>query len=180
MKNQKALLTEILLAFGEYYERTITPTQLAMYVEDLSVLTPEELTAACKLYRQEFKNEKFPLPAKLIALARPVQSSEDVGREVSSAIFAALHADGHSNPQRARGRMGELGWEIITRMGGWANFCAEVTNENQTTYRAQVRELAATMHRRRDSEAKRSELALPNFETVSKISNLTKTIGVIK
>lgn len=148
MSNQRELLGEILFAFGEYYDKRLTTNQLGMYVEDLIDLTGDELRAACKLYRQDAKNERFPLPAKLIALARPKESPEDAGREIAAKIIDAVYKDGHANPERARSRMGEEGWSIVSRMGGWSQFCAELTNDNLTTFRAQIRDLATTIVRR--------------------------------
>lgn len=155
-------LTEILLAFGEYYDRALSKAQIAMYVEDLMGLTPDELKTACRLYRQDPKNERFPLPAKLIAIARPQTSAEDIGRETAAKIIECLSKDGHSNADRARSRMGEFGWSIVSRFGGWESFCKETTNDNLPIIRAQIRDLASTMNRREAIEAVRSDNALPH------------------
>lgn len=178
--NHRTLLTEILIAFGEYYDRKLTTTQIAMYVEDLTALTPDELRAACKLYRQDPKNDRFPLPAKLIALVRPVASAEDIGRDTAAAIIDAVHRAGNNNSERAREIMGELGWAIVARMGGWACFCQELTNENLTTYRAQIRDLAATMHRTKVFSAVRTDNVLESKGGIKAIEQVLKAFTMPK
>ena len=154
--SHRQILGEILVAFGEYYDKRLTPGQIAMYVEDMTDLTADELRTACRQYRQEARNDRFPLPAKLIALARPVASDEDLGRETAAAIIHAVFRYGWNNPENAREAMGALGWSIVARMGGWVNFCQELSNENLPIMRAQIRDLAATTARFQKRESSTS------------------------
>ena len=160
----RILLTEILVAFGEYFDKRLTPNQIAMYVEDLTTLSADELRAACQLYRQDIRNDRFPLPAKLIALARPTPTDEDTGRETAAAIIEAVFRYGWNNPENAREAMGSLGWSIVTRMGGWQNFCQELTNENMPIMRAQIRDLAATTARTEKRNASIMAIAGPSLQ----------------
>ncbi len=171
MSTQREILGDILFAFGEYYDKRLTANQLGMYVEDLTDLSADELRAACKLYRQDAKNERFPLPAKLIALARPKDSPEDAGREIAAGIIDAVFKAGWNNPEKARAIMGEVGWAIISRMGGWQNFCQELTNENMPTMRAQIRDLAMTTVRRA-SMAERFQHQQIESKTGGEVNNL--------
>jgi hypothetical protein len=65
----EARIAKTIGALAEYYDKKLTALQIAMYVEDLSALTPEQLNLAVKKYRTDPANVFFPLPAKLIALA---------------------------------------------------------------------------------------------------------------
>lgn len=62
-------ITKIVLAFAEYYDKTLSETQIQMFVEDLMGLSPDQLKMAVKKYRMDPANVFFPLPAKLIEIA---------------------------------------------------------------------------------------------------------------
>ncbi len=56
---------------AEYYDKGLSETQIEMYVDDLMDLELEELALAIRQYRSNPACDRFPLPAKLIAMARP-------------------------------------------------------------------------------------------------------------
>lgn len=140
--------SKVVTALAEYYGKSISQNLLEMYVEDLLELSESELQRAAKMFRRDAKNVFFPTPAALVALARPLQTPEDAAREASARILECLSVDGHTNPERACNRMGELAWEVVKRMGGWSRVCQETTYQNTGTFAAQCRELAATLHRK--------------------------------
>lgn len=154
--SNREILAKILMAFAEYYGQTLTPNQVAMFVEDLSELTPEELRIACKAYRTDPKHTRMPLPAQLVAIARPIQSVEDRSKEVAARIIGAVRTCGYTNPARAKDFIGEDGWRAVQMTGGWVSLCESITNDMIPTTQAQLRELIASMSRGERAEARRT------------------------
>lgn len=56
---------EFVVAMAEYYDKTLSPGQIAMYVEDLKNIKIDLLLAGFKKYRDDAKNDFFPRPAKI-------------------------------------------------------------------------------------------------------------------
>jgi hypothetical protein len=69
--DKRMRLGQILAGLAEYFDKRLTPNQIGMYVDDLETLEVHELEQAVARYRREPGADRFPLPAKLIALARP-------------------------------------------------------------------------------------------------------------
>ena len=141
-------IMKLIFALGEYYDKKLTPEQLEMYSQDLSSLSPDELRQAIMKYRGDGKNERFPLPAKLIEMVRPKSNELDEGRDVASRVIAAVGKFGSYNSEGARAYAGEVGWEIVQRFGGWRALCQDLTSENQNMMFAQMRDLAMTLVKR--------------------------------
>jgi hypothetical protein len=145
--NKQVELTKILLALAEYYERNLSPSQIAMYVEDLMCLEPEKLIESIKRYRNDPKNDRFPLPVKLKAMIGEAESPDDHARDASSRIVAAVSKYGWNNLEQAKAYIGDLGWEVVKRHGGWQTLCESLTYSNMGMLQAQWRELAASIQR---------------------------------
>jgi hypothetical protein len=144
----KKQIVEILEHLAIYYRETLSPIQLAMYAEDLSCLTPEQLAKAVKTYRQNPQNKFFPIPAALIAVIRPVETELDDGQDIASRVIGAVAKFGSYQGEKAREYIGEVGWECVKRMGGWVGICSELTEENKGTLFAQIRGLSVTLKKK--------------------------------
>lgn len=143
----KSEIMKLLFGLGEYYDKKLTPEQLEMYSQDLAHLSPDELRFAILKYRSDGRNERFPLPAKLLEIVKPIETELDLGQEVASKVIGAVSKFGSYRGAEARTWMGEIGWECVARMGGWPTICAELTDENKGTFFAQIRGLAQTLNR---------------------------------
>ena len=175
-ENKEVHHAMVVTALAEYYNRVISATVLSMYVEDLMVLSVGELQQAAKLYRNDPANKFFPIPAALISLVRPEQTAQDAANEAASNIIRCLSEDGHTNAVRAQAKMGELAWAVVKRMGGWTRLCEEVQIRDIPTYRAQFRELAATLHRKESMGLSQSlpELPKSRLETLVQLKSLNR------
>jgi len=183
-QNLREALGEIVFALGEYYDKKLTATQIEMYVEDLMVLTPDELVFAIKKYRTIPENHFFPLPAKLIALVTPKENSElDIGREVSGRIIQAVSKFGHNNSMEACKFIGDLGWKVVHRNGGWAAICSELNENNKGIMQAQMRDLAISIMRMSTNGTLDAPIGIPQPPMQKQIGQLVnqfsnqKTIG---
>lgn len=139
----------IVAALAEYYDKVLSATQLAMYVEDLLDLDAEQLTRAVREYRQDPKNDRFPLPAKLKALIRPPETLDAEAREAAARVITAVSRCGPYQPALAREYVGSLGWEIVKQQGGWLAVCEMLSSYDVIpTLQAQWRDLAMALGRR--------------------------------
>ena len=147
MKSTKASIAQIVIAFAEYYDKVLSQTQLAMYVEDLLTISPEQLQAAVKQYRSDPRNDRFPLPAKLIAISKPVENEKDIGQIVAARILTGISKCGHNNHEQAKEFVGEIGWEVVRLQGGWANLC-QLSSDDLRQEQPRWRELAISISKR--------------------------------
>jgi hypothetical protein len=170
----KQAIIEILEHLAAYYRATLSPVQFAMYAEDLSELTPEQLVKACKEYRRNPANKFFPLPSALISIVKPVESDLDLGQDVASKVVGAVSKFGSYRAADARAYIGEIGWECVKRFGGWVTLCSEMTEDNKPTIFAQIRGLAQTVNKK----AMNGTLNEPqNFPTAIGSGDVQKLIG---
>lgn len=144
--NKLQQIKRILNALAEYFQTTLTPTQLAMYAEDLEDLALEDIGAAIKRIRQNPQIARFPLPAAI--RQEIVGSARDEALEAASRIVQAMEKYGYTNPEKARAFIGELGWRVVEREGGWQSLCQRTSSDDLPILKAQWRELAAASIRR--------------------------------
>jgi hypothetical protein len=98
---------------------------------------------ACKKYIDNSANEFFPRPiSKLIAIIKTPVSLEDDSQEIASKIINAVSKYGWNNYEDAKTYIGERGFDVVKRFGGWQYVCQELGQNIQlTTFNAQIREL---------------------------------------
>lgn len=142
MKNEKIQAIKlILLGLAEYFQTSLTANQLAMYADDLEDLEIEELARAVKFLRRDPSNKFFPRPSAIREIV--FGNAKDEALEASNRIVEAMSRFGHTNPERAKEFIGELGWRVVEREGGWINLCRTVQSYDMLpAFKAQWRELA--------------------------------------
>lgn len=159
---ERKQLMHLIIATSAYYGHKIEDTVLALYIEDLEDLPLARIAQAIREVRRDPKTTRFPLPAVIRARLTPPETDEDQAREAASRILAAVARYGWSNPERAEAYIGELGWEVVKRQGGWRSVCEGVTEDNKTIHQAQWRDLAASLSRRSRAGTLEQAPALPS------------------
>lgn len=160
-------LKALIVATSAYYGHTVPDNVLALYVEDLADLEFPAVAGAIKEVRRDPKTTRFPLPAAIRSRIAPTESVEDQAREAASRITSAVAKYGWTNPERAKEFIGEVGWYVVDRMGGWQNVCQTLCAENMPSLQAQWRELAASAMRRSKAGTLNVAPALPKPESGS-------------
>lgn len=136
-------LKETIINVASYYGRTISAPVLAMYAEDLADLPEDEVISAYTAYRRNPKNTQFPLPAQIRGVVSPAIDPDSAAREIASRINHAVVKFGWANAPEAHSYIGELGWDIVNRSGGWSYICQNLGVQlDPGVFSAQVRELA--------------------------------------
>lgn len=169
-----AEIMKLVAALGEYYSWPLTPGQVAMYAEDLMCLEPQQLAQAIISYRNDPRNDRFPLPVKLKAMVGAAVNPEDEAVQISGRILGAIASIGPYNTQRAREVIGEIGWQVVQMEGGWQTLC-EVQTDDIPIRKAQWRNLAKSLieHPRRSSSP---ALPGPKDDGPGKLLNFLKEI----
>lgn len=153
---QRQQIGLVILNTARYYNRIIEKETISMMLDDLSDLSFEEILKAYKKYRLDSKNKTFPLPAQIRDLINPEATDESVGRDISAKILSAISKFGYPNAKDARAYIGEFGWGIVNKLGGWSYLCENRgLNLNSTSFIAQVRDLATDL-------SKHGQLAIDN------------------
>jgi hypothetical protein len=140
MKNIKAMLAMT----SAYYQQQLPDHVIAMYAEDLADIPENMLVKAFKKLRADPRVTRFPLPAQIrnAAGCNLELTIDQEAVEVSNRILQAIGKFGHLSPDEAKEFIGELGWMVVIRDGGWKNICERTTNDDLPIIRAQWRELA--------------------------------------
>jgi hypothetical protein len=181
MMNEKLARLQILNQLSELYGRNFSSGAIEMMLEDLSVLTFQELQIAVRSYRTNPKNTQFPLPAALVALIKPVENESDIPRQIGNKIWDSIARFGYNNHDQAREHLGELGWTVVQQMGGWSSICQCASEDQRGIFVAQARDLTESVMRLSKSGKLNHKHELPKpFDSTDqkRIENLV--VGIFK
>lgn len=145
--NKLAEIMKLVAALGEYYDKALTPGQVAMYSQDLMELEPAQLAQAIISYRNDPRNDRFPLPVKLKSMIGVAVNPEDEAIQIAGRILAAIASVGPYQGQLARESIGEVGWQVVQMEGGWQTIC-EIQTDDIPIRKAQWRNLAKSLFER--------------------------------
>lgn len=144
---------------AEYYGHQFTENQLVMFSEDVLECSPMELKRAFIAYRRDPSNtySGMPRPAILINYISPQISHRALADDASSRIFQAIKDYGYLNSLNAQKFIGELGWKVVEREGGWHKVCETTMEKTKSITKAQWRDLALSLLER----AKHGQIDVP-------------------
>lgn len=158
-----------LLNLSAYYDKVLTDQQIKIYADQLAeFLTPEELTAAVKIYINDPQNEFFPRPiSKLISLIKeplkPIDLTQQAAGLIKQAVvqkqsawptgyFWGKHPDSGEDlfyfegktktfwtwREAAEDYFGSLGLAMIDHLGGWQRVCEMFNTTQESVVWAQL------------------------------------------
>lgn len=130
-----------------YYRARIEDTTLRMYAQDVSKISVQTLTDLFEKYRRDPKNKFMPMPGWFLETLNPTMiDPKDQAREISSRIQHAISKFGWPNPDQAKYYIGDIGWKVVDRYGGWMRVCEMVgVDVDASIFLAQTRDLAESM-----------------------------------
>lgn len=167
--DQKQRLKSLIATINLYYGRQpLLDAVILMQVSDMEDLEFDDVTRAFDSYRKNPKNRVPPLPADIRNLIQPAQTDEQLAIDSASRIVQAITKYGYTNPDRAKRFIGELGWEIVRREGGWENLCERLRDHEIGMFKAQTRELAKSLISRSRAGLLEQPPALPEPENKTK------------
>lgn len=138
-------LTEIAFVYGHDLPRE----KAKQFIDLLQKYIPASFAQyqrALQCYFDDPKNKTFPSLAGLRVYIDPKASVESQANELSSRVVEAISRFGWNNGAEARAYLGDTGWELVKRSGGWAYVCENLgLSLNPGTFRAQARDLAKSL-----------------------------------
>lgn len=164
-----------------YYSRQSNPATIAMFIEDLENFPLGQIQMAIKKYRQDPKNKTFPLPAQLIDILNPSVNPKNEAIEMASKILESISTFGYPNEEKAKEYLGEYGWQIVKRWGGWDYLCKNLGVTIQiSTFQAQTRDMAISLYERNVQGLGGTMPQLPNARQFNElVNNSVKDINSI-
>jgi hypothetical protein len=136
----KQAIKEAIYLTAQYYGLDMRADVLAMYAEDLADLPPQAVLDAYKAYRRDPANIKPPLPAQIRRMLNPEANNKQHAQEIAQRCFGAIRKFGYTKPQQAKEYIGELGWRLIERRGGWFSHCQNTMESDIPILTAQFRD----------------------------------------
>lgn len=179
--DSRGQIANMIRVTGKIYGKTYDADVLSMMIDDLQDLPIIQIEAAFARYRRDPKNKFAPMPAQIRELIIPTPSDDTNAREAVSRIQEAVGKFGSWRGDEARPYVGELGWGIVKRMGGWGHLCENLgTTLDALTFQAQARELAKSHMELSRAGALGQAPALPEPESVVLSASVSGLLSGIK
>lgn len=190
-QDQKNRLTEAITTMCAFYGKDLPDVAFKMYAKLLMDHPYELVMGAFQKCINDPTVRAMPAPAQLIALVKPLITEKDEARDVATILFRACrkHGDFWSAGVSINGRLvfdgendyyntfqeaatvvvGELGFEVIRRMGGWGAVYGMYNTTPDGVFMAQIRDLAETVSKKSASGTLREPPKLP--KSIHEIEN---------
>ena len=150
---------------GEYYRQPLSDQVCGWYAQDLSDLDFETVIAAMRRARFEKGRRQLPMPADVRERAKPAGLVGTNAVDLAAAISSGVARFGYTGTERAKAHIGDVGWGVVERMGGWAHLCMSLKTSEMGTFYAQCRELCRVAI----DEAEAKAIALVGHEDTRKL-----------
>lgn len=145
-QDERDIFGKTLTAVAFLYGHEFPKERASMFITALCDFIPatlDEYLKALRRYTEDSKNRNFPNPSQLRPYLRPELSIEAKANEAAYRIRSAITKFGWAQPIEAKEYMGDLGWTIVERSGGWQHLCQNHgVDIDPLIFHAQARESA--------------------------------------
>lgn len=133
-------LINLALFYGKYDLTKNAVMQFINILESFYNKSYIDYENALNNYSAEASNKNFPAPSQLKQYLFPNSSSRQQAQEIAQRCFGAIRKFGYTKPVQAKEYIGELGWRLIERRGGWSSHCCNTQESDIPILTAQFRE----------------------------------------
>lgn len=149
-QNERNQLAQQILNLSIFYGKyDLTKEQISTYISVLENHFKKEydiFALALDSYSKDSKNKFFPAPANLTQYINPETSPDAQANEIASKIRQAISEIGYVSPTRAHLFIGDIGWQVVQRSGGWQYLCENHgASLSPLTFYAQSRDTAKSI-----------------------------------
>ncbi len=148
---------DILMALrglAEVYEKTLTEGLIKIWDRVLSDVSEEELASAVERYLKGPDSNFFPKPGTIYSLAKAIPDLETEAAWISEMIFTSVRLYGGDpiGTERARIKIGSVGWAYVISKGGWETIRTSVKSDDDIPiFQAQTRKALIGLIQRRNA-----------------------------
>jgi hypothetical protein len=135
-------IKKVLIGLGEFYNEHLSDARLAMYAAILSDCDACGVEESAMTLMRDPTQTRMPVAAVIRDRAMGFSNPDHEAIEAASRIPEAMKRFGYPDSTAAREFIGELGWRVVEREGGWEKLCHRVTTDQLPTLKAQWREMA--------------------------------------
>lgn len=147
-QDRDRLAKELINMAFMYGRENTTPEFYSTMISSLDKffnLSLDKYLVAINSYMRDQKNKTFPSPMALRPYLEPELDSDTRGKLAAARVIEAVSKFGYTNPTEAKQYIGELGWNAVSRFGGWTYVCENLGVTIQiTTFQAQARDLCVS------------------------------------
>lgn len=145
-QKERSQVAELWLTVAAMYGRDISRGAMTLMLDSIADLDSHKVLGVLSNWVRSARNKTHPLPGDIRELVNPQLSAEAKANEAATRIRAAIVKFGWAQGAEAKEWIGELGWGVVKRTGGWSYLCE---NHGLTldplTFHAQAREIAKSM-----------------------------------
>jgi len=175
--DEKIKIAKRLKVLAEIYGRNFSQDAVFMMVEALGELPFQKTNDYLMNYLSSNKTNQFPVPGVIVQAVAPKDISElDVARAVANKIWSFIARYGYTNADKVKIELGDLGWSVVERMGGWVNICQTTQEDQKGTFIAQTRELVEATIRLQKSGKLDYKFSLTDFATHEDVKKLSEFV----
>lgn len=139
--DDKKIFLNLLNAVGQLSGKDLTEEVVLLYSKALKDLPIRSVNQALMQWVQ--KSDRWPTIKDIRNLVNP-ELGDDLAQEVAGLIIKSISRFGHFNPLCAKEFIGDWGWLVVERLGGWSTICK--TKEDQLSFlRNDARKLARSV-----------------------------------
>ncbi|MFI5342844.1 MAG: hypothetical protein ACHQUC_01350 [Chlamydiales bacterium] len=170
-----ASIKKLLIEDAAFYDAQMNEIKLNTWSESLQNIKPEEIRRAQLYFRSQPGRRQIPMPADIINFFIPALDDDSKARDAASRICSAIREFGYTNPEKAKTYIGELGWRVVERQGGWVRLCEEMHDDQLAIFQAQARDLAKAQIQFAKAGLLDSPPELPKLDSGRSMGELTST-----
>lgn len=143
INEERIKVGEAWLALAQVYEKDISKASLSMMLDSVDDLPSKKILDALRIWSRTSKQSRHPYPAEIRQLILPEIEDLVIANEAASRVMQAVPKFGLHGWEEAKKFVGELGWLIVSRFGGWGYLCENLgVSLSVTMFQAQAREIA--------------------------------------
>jgi hypothetical protein len=107
------------------FDKSRISIMISVLEEEFGDVGAQKILDSIVEYRRDPKNKVFPSASALQGYLRPVVSTDAQAQEIAGRITESISKFGYTGGAQAKAFIGEIGWSVVQRFGGWAEICRD-------------------------------------------------------
>lgn len=142
-ENERMKVGEYWLALAQMYGKDFSKMTLKISLDSVNDLNFQDVINFLSEWPKTTKSQRAPFPSEIRENILKKASVDSIANESATRIRLAIKKYGWPDPENARNYIGEIGWSVVERCGGWEYVCENHgVDLNPLTFHAQARDIA--------------------------------------